>query len=56
MNRIYTLHFMDTVNRFFERFKDWIVEHYQNPLLWLFLFCLGLIIFQITFSALQKEK
>ncbi len=44
------------MNKMAENFKDWIIEHSTNPLLWISLFLLGLAIFFITYNALQKEK
>lgn len=46
----------DEMNQVAENFKEWIIEHSSNPLLWVGLFLLGLLIFAITYKALQKEK
>lgn len=46
----------DEMNQVAESFKEWIIEHSSNPLLWVGLFLLGLLIFAITYKALQKEK
>lgn len=39
-----------------DSFREWILENSNNPLLWVGLFMLGLIIFFVTYNALQKEK
>lgn len=36
--------------------KDWIIDHQGNPLLWVGLFLIGLVVFFITYNALQREK
>lgn len=38
------------------QFKDFILANKSNPLLWLGLFVLGLVVFESLFKALQKEK
>lgn len=37
-------------------FKDWIIEHQSNPLLWIGIVLLGMAVFFMTYNALQKEK
>lgn len=39
-----------------DSFRDWIIDNQANPLLWIGLFLLGLLIFFATYNALQKEK
>ncbi len=36
--------------------RDWIFKNHSNPLLWLTLFVLGILIFAVVFRSLQKEK
>lgn len=37
-------------------FREWIISNQRNPLFWLGLFLLGLLIFSLVYNALQKEK
>lgn len=37
-------------------FRDWIIDNQRNPLFWLGLFLLGLLIASLVYNALQKEK
>ena len=46
----------DSINKVAENFKEWIIKNGTNPFLWIGLFLLGLLIFAITYKALQKEK
>lgn len=39
-----------------EPFKNFIIKHQSNPILWLILFGLGIIVFVTVYRALQKEK
>lgn len=39
-----------------ESIKNWIIAHQSNPLLWVGLFLLGLVVFFVTYNALQREK
>lgn len=36
--------------------KEWIIDHQSDPILWIGLFLLGLLIFFVTYNALQREK
>ena len=39
-----------------ENFKNFIIDNSSNPLLWICLFFLGLIVFYFTYNALTKNK
>lgn len=39
-----------------EDVKEWIINHQNNPLLWIGLFLLGLLLFFCVFNAFNKEK
>ncbi len=39
-----------------ENFKNFIIDNGSNPLLWICLFFGGLLIFFLTFNALNKNK
>ena len=53
---LYTLNILESIDKVLKHFRDFIEDNYSNPLMWLGLFILGLLIFQATYSALQKEK
>lgn len=38
------------------QFKDFILDHYENPFLWLGLFVGGLLVFALTYNALTKHQ
>lgn len=48
--------FIDEVAKEVEPFRDWIMTNKGNPFMWGGLFMLGLAVFGLTYSALQKEK
>ena len=39
-----------------ENFKNFIIENSRNPILWIALFFGGLLVFFLTFNALNKNK
>ena len=47
---------VDKLNEVAEPFKNFITEHHNNPLLWLGLFLLGLAVFFLTYSALNRDN
>ena len=50
------LSIIDSLNDFVKPFKNWITSNHNNPLLWLGLFLLGLAIFAITYSVLNRNN
>lgn len=47
---------LSTLREFGLTFRDWLIENQRNPILWIGLFLLGLLIFALAYNALQKEK
>jgi hypothetical protein len=45
----------DNLNKLMEPFKDFIVKNYSNPILWLVLFVVGLLLFFYTYNTLHKD-
>jgi hypothetical protein len=39
-----------------ENFKNFIIENNTNPVLWVALFFIGILVFYLTFNALNKNK
>jgi len=50
------LSFFDSVEKLIEPVERFIHDNFNNPLMWLAIFGVGLLIFHMTHSALQKEK
>ena len=46
----------ESLKEFSFTFRDWIIANQRNPLFWLGLFLLGLLITSLLYNALQKEK
>ena len=38
-----------------EEFKQWIFDHYNNPLLWVGLIVIGLAVFTMTYNTLNRD-
>lgn len=39
-----------------ENFKNFIIENSRNPILWIALFFIGILVFAFTYNALNKNK
>lgn len=50
------LNLFETINKASENFQAWIIENGRNPVLWIGLFMLGLLVFTFTYNALNKNK
>ncbi len=50
------LNLWETISKIPEEFKNWIVSNGRNPILWTGLFLIGLVVFGITYRALNKTK
>ncbi len=49
------LSIIDSISKVAKDFQGWIIENGNNPVLWVGLFFLGLLIFYITYNALHKD-
>lgn len=47
---------INTLGKWMEPIKEFMVRHQSNPILWLALFGLGIFVFVTVYRALQKEK
>lgn len=56
MKMLYMLSIINEINKLLEKAKDWVQDNYANPVMWAAFVLVGLLVFQFTFSALQKEK
>lgn len=47
---------IETLDKWMEPVKEFIVKQQNNPLFWLLLFGIGIFVFTTVYRALQKEK
>lgn len=47
---------MEKLEEFVKPFKDFIIKYHSNPVLWVSLVLIGLIVFGLTYNALHKDK
>lgn len=45
---------MDTLKEYAEKLRDWTISNTNNPVFWLAAFVLGILIFKLTYDALNK--
>lgn len=50
------LSIIDTLNDWIEPFKDWVIDNHGNPFMWLAFVLIGIAIFGLTYSALNKNS
>lgn len=50
-----TLGIWQDFEKFLENVKEFFIEHGHNPVLWLGIFLIGLLIFELVFQALNKD-
>lgn len=53
---MFYLNIIDELEKVMGKFKDFVFEHYSNPLMWLGFFFIGVALFFFVYNALQKEK
>ena len=53
---MYILDFLQDASKVMDQFKQVIYDNKTNPIMWLGFFILGLLIFEIVYYSLQKEK
>ena len=46
----------NTIKEFSFAFREWIIKNQSNPIFWMGLFLLGLLITSLIYNALQKER
>lgn len=47
---------LDWLNNLAESFKSFIIDNGRNPILWVALFFAGILLFFLTYNALNKNK
>jgi hypothetical protein len=53
---MYLLAWIDTVEEWLSPFRAWFAENSKSPLFWFAYFLLGVLIFTITYRALNKDR
>lgn len=51
-----TLSVMESIEKAFQGVRDFVVEKGENPLFWILAFFLGVGLFWLTYSALNKNN
>ena len=47
---------IDKLNEWVEPFHSWIDANHNNPLMWIGFFLIGLAVFFLTYSALNRNE
>lgn len=50
------LEIMDTLNKWGDQFKGFMLDNSRNPVVWIGLFFLGLLIFFLTYNSLNRNQ
>ena len=45
----------ESINEVADNVKEWIIKYSANPILWVGLFFLGILVFATTYRALHKD-
>lgn len=53
---VYYLGIMDTLEKWSEKFKDFIMDNYGNPILWVAILAFGILLFKTLYSGLNKNQ
>ncbi len=49
------LNIIDKLNELIEPFKDFMMENHNNPIVWMAIFLIGLVVFGLTYNALHRD-
>lgn len=47
---------MDSINKAGDSVKDFFISSDRNPVIWIGLFLIGIVVFFLTYNALNKNK
>lgn len=47
---------MDKLNELTEGFRTWIISNSSNPVLWIGIFVVGILVFFLTYESLNKNR
>ncbi len=54
-NYINCLDFFEKLQEWSDKFKEWIMSNYGNPLLWVGILIVAFLFFKIMFGTLNKD-
>ena len=55
MNSVYLLDILKTLEEWSDKLEAWLDKHYGNPILWVGIVVVGLVLFKTVFSSLNKD-
>ena len=55
-NYIEVLGIMDKFKEWSDKFKDFIMNNYGNPVLWVAILVFGILLFKVLYSGLNKNN
>lgn len=44
------------IGEMFDNIREWLFENHNNPMLWISIFAIGLIMFKISYDVLHKDR
>lgn len=50
------LNLWDTLEEWSNNFRAWLFEHYNNPLLWIGIVVIGVVVFKSVYATLNRDK
>ncbi len=50
------LDIMKTLEEWSDKFKDFIMKNYSNPILWVAILAFGILLFKTLYSGLNKNQ
>lgn len=56
MNMVYVLDIMKKLEYWSEKFKEWIMNNYGNPLLWVGILGAGILVLRLAFGTVNKDN
>lgn len=56
MNLVGTLSIMKKLQEWSDKFKDFIMKNYSNPILWVGILVFGILLFKVLYGGLNKNE
>ena len=53
---MYVLDIMKTLEVWSEKLKNWIMDNYGNPLLWIGILLIGIVMLKFVFGTIDKDN
>ena len=54
-NYVVTLSVIDKLKEWSDKFKDFIMNNYGNPILWVAILVFGILLYKVLYSGLNKN-